>query len=684
MKKTTFSIPMQLLTLLLMAFGCVLPTFAAGNPDLTALYGRYRLSGTCTLTDAIVPAETGYDVVLLPGDNDNEVKIQGLFGYCGPSVFVYNQEEGTLGNPATDEGEYMAYLCAEMFTGYMAVQANPVNLAVTDNGNGLTLSTNEALYVSVADPDNEDAPEGGMAAYMEGFTLTKVTSNKTLSDVIGTYTFSSPRVDFPLVEEASENFTLTVQQKEGSENTLLLSGWFGLEGATVEGEFMPESGVIVLPESAPLANGMYFGYSPTSVEELGMPNFNGQPFFLVEEGQLTTPSYFNLDNGFDMEMEMPLMFAFRAGTAVKENGNSYPDLTALYGRYRLSGTCTLTDAIVPAETGYDVVLLPGDNDNEVKIQGLFGYCGPSVFVYNQEEGTLGNPATDEGEYMAYLCAEMFTGYMAVQANPVNLAVTDNGNGLTLSTNEALYVSVADPDNEDAPEGGMAAYMEGFTLTKVTSNKTLSDVIGTYTFSSPRVDFPLVEEASENFTLTVQQKEGSENTLLLSGWFGLEGATVEGEFMPESGVIVLPESAPLANGMYFGYSPTSVEELGMPNFNGQPFFLVEEGQLTTPSYFNLDNGFDMEMEMPLMFAFRSGTAVKENGNSIQTATSEHAKVTATAGALHIEATAATDIIVYNLQGATVSSTHAAHASVNGLPAGLYVVKVGDHSVKVIVK
>lgn len=387
---------------------------------------------------------------------------------------------------------------------------------------------------------------------------------------------------------------------------------------------------------------------------------------------------------FSNPMQLFTLLLMTFGCVLPTFAAENPDITSLYGRYRFSGACTLTDAIVPAETDYDVVLLPGDNDNEVKIQGLFGYCGPSVFVYNQEKGILGNPATAEGEYMAYLCAEMFTGYMAVQANPVNLSVTDNGNGLTLSTTEALFVSVADPDNEDAPEGGMAAYMEGFTLTKVTSNKTLSDVIGTYTFSSPRVDFPFVEDASENFTLTVQQKEGSENTLLLNGLFGLEGATVEGEFMPESGVILLPESAPLANGMYFGYSPTSIEELGMPNFNGQPFFLVEEGKLTTPSYFNLDNGFDMEMEMPLMFAFRTGTAVKENGNSIQTATSEHAKVTATAGALHIEATAATDITVYNLQGATVSSAHAAHVSVNGLPTGLYVVKVGDHSVKVIVK
>lgn len=383
---------------------------------------------------------------------------------------------------------------------------------------------------------------------------------------------------------------------------------------------------------------------------------------------------------FTLRAQIVILLLSAAHFAAAQN----PAITDLYGRYIFSGECTLTDdATIPAENNYYVAILPGDGENEVKLLGMMGYSGASVLVYNQEEGTLKSkiPGSETKFPGSILCGTFYTSYMAVQLTAMDLTVSGSGNGIVLTSNADFNARISDPDAKVSYS--MAGHPAGFTLTKETRNKTIEDITGTYDFVSDYLDFALVDDADLVFPFTIRSKEGTTDTVILKGFFGIKDATIEAEFYPEAGLIVLPMRTALPNNMYFGVRPGNTQ--GMFNYNAQPIFFVEDGQLTTPSFFILDNGADDVLTMPLMFTFLAGNAKKvSDSTGIRTSSAGSLTITAQPNALQIAVPEATDIRIYNAQGAVVASAYDNTVSANGLPAGIYLVKTAEHSTKVIVK
>ena len=133
-------------------------------------------------------------------------------------------------------------------------------------------------------------------------------------------------------------------------------------------------------------------------------------------------------------------------------------------------------------------------------------------------------------------------------------------------------------------------------------------------------------------------------------------------------------------MCFGAQP---EEEGGYNPNEASFFFVEKDKLVTPGYLVLDNGFDEVMEMPLQMAVIGGEAVKA-GSGISSRCIKGVKIYSSDGSIRVEGLESAEISVFDAQGMSVSSVHGATAAFGGLKSGLYLVKVGSQTAKVVVK
>ena len=103
MRKSTSNFKAVLIALFAVSLGVEMVS-AAGFPSVKDLYGRYKFSGECSYVDMVsgaageapVPATTDYNMAVLPGESENEVKVLGFFGYGGGVTLTYNQEDGTL------------------------------------------------------------------------------------------------------------------------------------------------------------------------------------------------------------------------------------------------------------------------------------------------------------------------------------------------------------------------------------------------------------------------------------------------------------------------------------------------------------------------------------------------------------------------------------------------------------
>ena len=103
MRKSTSIFKAVLIALFAVSLGVEMVS-AAGFPSVKDLYGRYKFSGECSYVDMVsgvageapVPATTDYNMAVLPGESENEVKVLGFFGYGGGVTLTYNQEDGTL------------------------------------------------------------------------------------------------------------------------------------------------------------------------------------------------------------------------------------------------------------------------------------------------------------------------------------------------------------------------------------------------------------------------------------------------------------------------------------------------------------------------------------------------------------------------------------------------------------
>ena len=87
MKKSTSIFKVVLIALFAVSLGVEMVS-AAGFPSVKDLYGRYKFSGECSYVDmasgaageAPVPAITDYNMAVLPGESEHEVKVLGFFG----------------------------------------------------------------------------------------------------------------------------------------------------------------------------------------------------------------------------------------------------------------------------------------------------------------------------------------------------------------------------------------------------------------------------------------------------------------------------------------------------------------------------------------------------------------------------------------------------------------------------
>ena len=107
------------------------------------------------------------------------------------------------------------------------------------------------------------------------------------------------------------------------------------------------------------------------------------------------------------------------------------------------------------------------------------------------------------------------------------------------------------------------------------------------------------------------------------------------------------------------------------------------QVGDSSYLVLDNGFDEVMEMPLQMSVIGGEAVKA-GSSISSRCLKDVKIYSSDGSIRVDGLEDAEICVFDAQGMLVASAHGATAAFNGLKSGLYLVKFGNQTAKVVVK
>lgn len=352
----------------------------------------------------------------------------------------------------------------------------------------------------------------------------------------------------------------------------------------------------------------------------------------------------------------------------------FPSVKELYGRYKFSGECSYVDMVsgaageapVPATTGYNMAVLPGESENELKVLGFFGYGGGVTLTYNQEDGTL-KGETPTAVFMMGMNLMVVADAASTGGTVVfNYQVTEKDGKIEITAQNALE-NVTIMDMEDGIMG-MLSYASAYTMTKEDISYNLSDVIGEYDFASTRVDNNLLADASENFKLKItgNTSETVPSGVSVGNWFGVENTEVAAEFY--------------ADGMCFGAQP---EEEGGYNPNEASFFFVEKDKLVTPGYLVLDNGFDEVMEMPLQMAVIGGEAVK-TGSGISSRCIKDVKIYSSDGSIRVEGLESAEISVFDAQGMLVSSVHGATAAFGGLKSGLYLVKVGSQTAKVVVK
>lgn len=366
----------------------------------------------------------------------------------------------------------------------------------------------------------------------------------------------------------------------------------------------------------------------------------------------------------------------------------FPSVKDLYGRYKFNGECTYIDmsaqeqgeAPVPATTGYSMAVLPGEHENEVKVLGFFGYGGGVTLTYNQEDGTLKGETPTVVFVMGMNLMVVADAEYRGETVVFDYQVTEEDGKIRFTAQNALEdVSVMDMENSAM---GTLAYAAGYTLTKENVSYDLGDVLGEYDFTAARVDNNFLADAFEDFKLKVtgNLSEVVPPTVTLGNWFGVENTDVTAEFYADGGILVLPHDMKLANGMYFGQQPA---DEGGYNPNEVPFFFVEKDKLVVPGYLVLDNGFDEVMEMPLQMSVVGGEAVKA-GSSISSRCIKGVKIYSSDGSIRVDGLEDAEISVFDAQGMLVASAHGATAAFNGLKSGLYLVKFGNQTTKVVVK
>lgn len=373
----------------------------------------------------------------------------------------------------------------------------------------------------------------------------------------------------------------------------------------------------------------------------------------------------------------------------------FPTVKELYGRYVFSGECVYTDmaegvidAPVPATTGYRMVVLPGDDENEVKILGFFGYGNGITATYNPEDGTL--TCSQEA---AFICAntDNMTGegdmvYVDAGAGGkldyVYNVAKQSGSIVITSTKpmEATYMNYL--------EGMMGdlEYAAGYTLVKENKTVTASSVVGNYDFTGGEIVSTTLSDAKETFKLAFTAGDGGKVTV--SGLFGFTDG-IEADFYGDGGIIVLPSVFTFSNGCFMGANegdPDMMEDNVIAS-ESAPYFYVEDGKLVSPCSFYVYGTFDEDWMMYNMLSFLGGEAVKEKeGDGVETVDlgGRNIKISRAPGSLYVAVPEEEHVVVYDVQGRKQAAAQGTSVGFTGLKAGLYLVKAGNYATKVVVE
>ena len=362
-----------------------------------------------------------------------------------------------------------------------------------------------------------------------------------------------------------------------------------------------------------------------------------------------------------------------------------PAIEELYGRYRFSGEYSAVDMMtdepievaVPNTTDYEMVVLPDTAANTVRILGFYGFGNGIAATYDEASGTL--TCNQEAAFLsANMYMDMTTG-MAYGAQVALDGAATGGLGYTFTVKEqdgAIQIVASDPMEAmyvSYETGVMATlvYNAGYILTKEDVSVTAADAAGDYSFTSDDVIYTTLADASEEFDLSVA--DAGDGKVTLDGLFGIEGAVVC-DYYEDGGIIVLPDTFRYDNGLYWGQMTM---EVMAPEYG--PYFYVVDGRLTTPANFYLYGAFDEMLGGAATFSFIGGEAVKDGSGIAGTVAEEGEGIRVADGAICVEDGAA--VAVYDLQGMKVAE---GVSRIDGLKTGLYIVKAGDHTAKVVLK
>lgn len=368
----------------------------------------------------------------------------------------------------------------------------------------------------------------------------------------------------------------------------------------------------------------------------------------------------------------------------------FPSVKDLYGRYTFKGELqsTLGDGLVIPDSGYDMVVLPGATENEVKILGFFGFGNGIIAKYDADAGTL--TCTQEAAYLsANLDMMSMAGAMVTLDGGEDGSLgyvykVSNKDGIVFTAEkpmEASYMSY-----EGGGVMGTLGYAAGYTLTKQTKSVPTSSATGDYAFTGTSVVSTMLSDASEVFDLSV--KSSGEGKVLLSGLFGFADE-IEADYYEDGGLIVLPSKVAFANACFMASYGSDPEGLysDLMLVEEAPYFYVENSKLITPCSFYVYGEFDEDFGIRNTFSFTGGEAVKDGGDivkSVADGQAGQAVVYGGEGYIRVDNAGDAGIQVYDMQGMVVDTSEEVSVEFNGLKAGLYIVKVGHSTAKVLVK
>lgn len=369
--------------------------------------------------------------------------------------------------------------------------------------------------------------------------------------------------------------------------------------------------------------------------------------------------------------------------------SDYPTLNELCGRYVFNGTMTSMaeeqggSALEPvARTGYTMVVVPGEEANTVKVLGFCGYGGGLTATYDETTGKLHceqnafhlctsfSYSTGEGMY-AVVDAGVVPGTYEPLYLDLNFQVSEQDGKVVITSAEDLNINVQFKSDE-------WTYAAGYTLTKEDVNFTAAEIAGVYEFKGNEAIETSVDEAFEEFDMTLTLKE--------NGKVGVKGLfdfadEIEADYIADGGILLLPSDFVFSNGTYMG---SNMDE-GVIRYEAAPYFLVGNGTLTTPSTFAVYGEFDADQFFLPSFSFCGGTATKKTGDGVENAVAAgNLNVTPMAGGIRVDAPESVTICVYDACGAKVAGAVASSVEFGGLQAGVYIVKAGEYTTKTVVK